>query len=530
MLSTSMLGTQLVFPTNQRSDLSRSPVVRMNYEPFSHRPSEPLKREGPQPEATKNFLSSRIGMTFGKIASVPLHFVVVGGGITGLTCAFGLRLIGYSVTILEMKTAPHFRQTTESETCRIPPNLTKILYKWGLCEAIQDISMLCKAIHMLQLDTREYLGGYAWDDDLLSETEGELAFVQHAQLWELLYRIAIRSGVDYRFNGEVVCVDPAQAVVTLKSGEVVEGDVVVGADGLDGICLQYMKYSDTLLGDTGVKMINVTTSKQVILDQLNVVSPSESHVADMFVWMGNGLSIMGLPIVRPDTYNPDSNTYAKFCENNPDFYISIYAYNDLHSRDLHDFESRGKNIPLRGVLPEWVNGRLVIIGSAAHPLPPGSLQAHALAVEDGAVLARLFSHLSSANQIDDLLRAFQTVRQPRCDEIHTREYGIVFFMTMSPGPEEEYRDHALRVRRDACSSIISGNLDLIGTMEEREVRDIFGYDALEEADQWWAGWGICRERSETSTPGSLLLGTLHGKRLVVEVERSKSVTVLPLFP
>ncbi|KAF9262389.1 FAD/NAD(P)-binding domain-containing protein [Marasmius fiardii PR-910] len=465
-------------------------------------------------------------MTAGKIEPVPLHFVIVGGGITGLTCALGLRHIGYTVTVLEKKGAAHMHRMTGG--CRIPPNLTKILFKWGLSEAIQDISILCNAVHLLQLNTGEYLGGYSWDDEFLSETEGELAFVQLAQLWELLYCAAIRTGAEYHFNAEVVCIDTEQSIVTLKSGETVESDVVVGADGVDGICLKYMDYPDTLLGDTGLEVIDFTTSKQAILDQLNT-SASESHIADMFIWMGSELSIMGFPVVGPGAYDTDSHTYAKSRKNNPDFHISIYAYNDPHSGSLRDdHDSRGNNISLRGVLPEWVKERLVMIGSAAHPLPPGSLQSHALAIEDGAVLARLFSHLTSVNQIDDLLRAFQTIRQPRCDEIHTKEYGIVFFMTMSPGEEEEYRNHALRVRQDAGLSVISGDLDLEYSMEEREVRDVFGYDALDEADGWWADWGICRERHETSASGRSL-GTLQGKQLMVEVERSTSVVVGPFF-
>ncbi|EEB87489.1 hypothetical protein MPER_15145 [Moniliophthora perniciosa FA553] len=104
---------------------------------------------------------------------------------------------------------------------------------------------------------------------------------------------------------------------------------------------------------------------------------------------------------------------------------------------------------------------------------PGSLQSTALAIEDGVVLAKLFSHLTSVRQVDEFLVALQEIRRPRCEEIHTKEYGIVYFMTMPPSEEEEYRDEELRARRDADMSYIDSDSDLEDSAEEKEFRDIF---------------------------------------------------------
>ena len=77
---------------------------------------------------------------------------------------------------------------------------------------------------------------------------------KYGQLWDLLYHTAIRSGTEYHFDAEVVCVDLEQTFVTLETGEVVSGDVIVGADGLHGLCVQYMDDSDTPLADTGIEL------------------------------------------------------------------------------------------------------------------------------------------------------------------------------------------------------------------------------------------------------------------------------------
>ena len=43
-----------------------------------------------------------------------------------------------------------------------------------------------------------------------------------------------RLGVDIRLKSEVHSVDFEQTTVTLKNGDVVSGDVIIGADGIDG--------------------------------------------------------------------------------------------------------------------------------------------------------------------------------------------------------------------------------------------------------------------------------------------------------
>lgn len=166
-------------------------------------------------------------------------------------------------------------------------------------------------------------------------------------------------------------------------------------------------------------------------------------------------------------------------------------------------------------LDEWVHdaGRMVVIGDAAHPLPvsymdifplsfvdhisqPGATQSLAMGVEDGAVLAKLFSHLRTEDQIGSFLWAFQDIRQPRCDSISVQEQGILFFMTLSPGEHQEQRDNSMRAKRDAGIGVLQASSELEESPEWAEIKEIFGYDAEDEADNWWVAWGLLRERAK----------------------------------
>lgn len=58
-----------------------------------------------------------------------------------------------------------------------------------------------------------------------------LTRLQHADVHNMLFRIAQDAGVEIRLGCLVMSVNPYMPSVTLDSGEVVRGDIVVGADG-----------------------------------------------------------------------------------------------------------------------------------------------------------------------------------------------------------------------------------------------------------------------------------------------------------
>ena len=65
-------------------------------------------------------------------------------------------------------------------------------------------------------------------------------------------------------------------------------------------------------------------------------------------------------------------------------------------------------------LPAWSRDRMIVIGDAAHPVSPMTTQGASLAIEDAAVLARCLRDISP---IPDALRAFETLRRERVEEI-----------------------------------------------------------------------------------------------------------------
>ena len=123
-----------------------------------------------------------------------------------------------------------------------------------------------------------------------------------------------------------------------------------------------------------------------------------------------------------------------------------------------------------------------------------------MAVEDGAVLAKLFSHLSEERQIESFLYAFQELRQSRTRSVRASEFGNAFFMAMADCEASRQRDAGMRALGQQGVNVLEAGGEASGLWDE--IREIFGYDCEDEADDWWVQWGVLRERARGSEDGS----------------------------
>lgn len=125
---------------------------------------------------------------------------------------------------------------------------------------------------------------------------------------------------------------------------------------------------------------------------------------------------------------------------------------------------------------------------------PGSNHGHSLAVEDAAVLGRLFTHLHSRDQITQILAAFQELRENRCRAVRDSELEKTTFSILPPGPQRDARDEFMRKARNSGKLDWSDSPETYLRKQWEELGEVFGYNAYEEADTWWVEWGILHQR------------------------------------
>jgi salicylate hydroxylase len=124
-----------------------------------------------------------------------------------------------------------------------------------------------------------------------------------------------------------------------------------------------------------------------------------------------------------------------------------------------------------------------------------------MGLEDASVLAKLFSHLRNKSQISSFLYAFEEVRQARCIRIKAVDSGNITFMTLPDCEHARVRDQMMRARYEEGKMALGGGDDEGDNgagSQWSENREIFGYDAEDEADNWWVEWGMLRLRAQAT--------------------------------
>jgi salicylate hydroxylase len=122
-----------------------------------------------------------------------------------------------------------------------------------------------------------------------------------------------------------------------------------------------------------------------------------------------------------------------------------------------------------------------------------------MSLEDASVLAKLFSHLRNEEQIPSFLYAFQNLREERCQKNRALDIDNVLFMMEPEGEGTAQRDTMMRTKHDQGQNVLAGGDEngIVALWDQN--RELFAYDAEDEADNWWVQWGLLQERSKAST-------------------------------
>ena len=121
-----------------------------------------------------------------------------------------------------------------------------------------------------------------------------------------------------------------------------------------------------------------------------------------------------------------------------------------------------------------------------------------MSLEDASVLAKLFSHLRDEEQIPSFLYAFQSLREDRCQSNRALDILNIQFMMAPSSEETELRDKTMRRRHDESQNVLSGDDEDDSVAQWDRNRELFGYDAEDEADNWWVQWGLLQERAKAA--------------------------------
>ncbi|KAJ6454081.1 hypothetical protein C8R47DRAFT_1252657, partial [Mycena vitilis] len=438
-----------------------------------------------------------------------LNFLVIGGGLAGLTTAYALQTSGHETTVIEQHD-----MTSKTEGCiRSPPNMTRILARLpGMESFLQSQATTCTGCvsftdqQCIAGATSEQVGLMKFHERVMTELQADFLVIQHDDLRRKLHSLCLDAGVTF-VRGTVVDLVKSDdgMVVTLQDGKNLHGDIVVGADGHNSLARSLVADEENAPED--FKSMNSRTSSANISVPIKLMQKHEElrslcEENELTLWMGIGSSITG-------TFNNDAETFnLSICSPSPPLDSvdgDMYSNQDLSHLDaftLSMYDSRLQKLIKLGdscrltvqkVCEQkdlmGLDGSVVLVGDAAHPVLIHGSHNSSMAVEDAVTLGTLFSYLTDRKQIPILTETYEELRQRRANETRISEYQSLVQISLPPGQLQEDRDEALQLTMDPAFDDFDNWEGSVLVKAWEQYLVLFSHDACEAVEDWWSKWG-----------------------------------------
>lgn len=338
--------------------------------------------------------------------------VVVGAGIGGLAAALALLRRGWQVEALER--APALREVGAG--LQISPNGFRVLDALGLGAAVEAGAFEPEEIEMRYGRSGRLIFRLPAGATMRARFGAPYLQVHRADLIETLRAAVEAAGGVIRTGVEVTGYDAGAsgAAAVAASGPAAECDLLVGADGLRSAIRARM------LGPEAPRFTGAVAYRAVApaaaLGDLRLTRGA-------CLWVGPGAHAVTYPLRRGAAVNfvgvvdrdePGEESWtaaarrdevaAAFAGWAPPVARIVAEAADWRRWPLYD----------RAPLVRWSDGRVALLGDAAHPMLPSFAQGACQALEDAW---RLAARLEESDDVAAALIDFEAARKPRASAI-----------------------------------------------------------------------------------------------------------------
>jgi salicylate hydroxylase len=357
--------------------------------------------------------------------------VIVGGGIGGLAAALALSRQGFAVHVLER--SAEFGEIGAG--LQLAPNATRVLDRLGVTSDL--------AKHAVYPDRLVWMD--AIREKRITEIDlrapfraryGHPYIVMHrSDLLQVLLdacradkRITLEAGR----HVEVVEDLGDRARARCAGGEIHETNLLIGADGLHSkvrqlisddrpICAEYVAYRGT-----------------IPIDQMS----THAGLDNVVMWVGPDMHFVQYPVRGGDLYNqvavfrskrytPDSDDWGTIEE-----FDAHFSQACTYVQNCAKLMWRDRRWPMydREPILNWIRGRIVLLGDAAHPMLQYIAQGACQAIEDAACLADCVA--ATPSDIPAALARYQAQRAIKAARVQLTARAMGRFFHMAGAPAE----------------------------------------------------------------------------------------------
>lgn len=326
--------------------------------------------------------------------------VIAGGGIGGLACALALARAGQSVQVLEQ--SPCLAEVGAG--IQLGPNAVRVLDAWGLSEGLAACAAFPEALKVRDARSAATLGRLQLGPMVRARYGQPYATIHRADLHSLLLealRTQMRMDVSLGARVSSYAEHGKGVAVACEDGRQFRGAALVGADGL------WSRVRVQLLGAHPARASGHLAYRGLARPE-DLPAPLREPVVT--AWLGPRLHVVHYPVRRGEVFNVVAvvegvigQGHGGAAGSDPQGWT-----HDAHAADLARAlgPACGDLMAMIGAVRGWklwplndrppmagpreqAQGRVALLGDAAHPLRPYLAQGAAMAIEDAWTLGQL---------------------------------------------------------------------------------------------------------------------------------------------
>jgi salicylate hydroxylase len=367
-----------------------------------------------------------------------LRVAIVGGGLGGLAAALFLRAAGIEATVYEQ--SRELREVGAGVV--IAPNMVRLLDRLGLAKGLDGFAVpLERAWEFRRWQDGNVLFSQPMGPDC-ERLYGANCYMAHRGELLAMLHAALPAGA-VRTGSRCVGLrqDAAQVTLSFADGSSVTADTVVGADGI------HSAIRPLVVREEPARFSGLCAYRCLVPA---LEAPEFARRPVQTIWLGPGRHFVHYPISGGRVVNVvaivpagDWRVESWITDGDVEELAGDFTGWDERVLRLISRAAETKRWALydRSPLDRWTDGRVTLLGDAAHAMLPFFAQGAAQAIEDGAVLAGCLRGAGAAEVPAALLR-YEGIRRPRADEVLLVSRGREVENHLPDGPDQVKRDAA----------------------------------------------------------------------------------------
>ena len=349
--------------------------------------------------------------------------IVVGGGIGGLAAAVALSQQGVHVTVLEQ--AAELGEIGAG--VQLGPNAFAALDALGVGENARKRAVFTERLIMMDAVDGSEVGSFPVGQAFRDRFQNPYAVIHRADIHATILEGAQGSDlIQVETSTKVVSVSQDDASVTAvdQNGRVFKADALIAADGVRSVIREMMFNDPPRISG------HVVYRAVVPVEEM----PADLQINAPVVWAGPDCHLVHYPLRGGQQYNLVVTFHSRqeeewsVTDGSKEEVLSYFEGICPRARQMLNLPKSWRRWATadRNPLEKWGEGRVTMLGDAAHGMLQYMAQGACMAIEDAVTLGEAIKHCQG-----DVLQAFQLYEKSRIPRtarvvLSAREMGRLY--------------------------------------------------------------------------------------------------------